>query len=162
MESTSGSTGSPAPAAGGARAYAGRVRWAYRPQRNGRPDPGEIVWVWVAFEEDPSVGKDRPVVVIGLADRKRLAALLLSSRDHSGDPRWLPIGAGAWDDERRPSWVRRDRLLAVEPRAVRREGATLPSAAFESIRSSIHARKLTVLQRLRRTLLKAARRSPTL
>lgn len=167
----SSATGSASPSTGGAQAYAGRVRWSYNPQRNGRPDPGEIVWAWVPFEEDPSVGKDRPVVVIGLADRRRLAVLMLSSRDHTGDPRWLPVGAGAWDEERRPSWVRSDRLLAVEARAVRREGATLPRSVFESIRmasirtastrSHAGTRKLTMMQRLGRALRVPGRRSPT-
>jgi hypothetical protein len=157
----SSATGSAQPAAGGAHAYAGRVRWAYRPERNGRPDPGEIVWSWVAFEEDPTVGKDRPVVVIGLADRRRLAVLMVSSRDHSGDPHWLPIGTGPWDHERRPSWVRADRLLAVDAHAVRREGATLPRQVYDSIRASIGADQPTVIQRLGRALRSPRRRSPT-
>ena len=37
----------------------------YAPRPDGRPDPGEIVWTWVPFEEDHSQGKDRPVLVIG-------------------------------------------------------------------------------------------------
>ena len=30
------------------------------------PEPGEVVWTWVPYEEDPTRGKDRPVPVIGL------------------------------------------------------------------------------------------------
>ena len=37
----------------------------YSPRMDGDPDPGEVVWTWVPFEEDPEQGKDRPVVVIG-------------------------------------------------------------------------------------------------
>ena len=38
---------------------------AYAPKPDGQPDPGEIVWTWVPFEEDNSVGKDRPVLLVG-------------------------------------------------------------------------------------------------
>jgi len=37
----------------------------YAPQQDRDPDPGEIVWAWVPYEEDDQVGKDRPLVVIG-------------------------------------------------------------------------------------------------
>ncbi len=33
---------------------------SYEPEADGLPDPGEVVWGWVPFEEDPSQGKDRP------------------------------------------------------------------------------------------------------
>ena len=36
----------------------------YAPRRNGRPDPGEVCWGWVPYEEDASQGKDRPILVI--------------------------------------------------------------------------------------------------
>ena len=37
---------------------------ATRPERDGEPDPGEVVWAWVPYEDDPSQGKDRPVLVL--------------------------------------------------------------------------------------------------
>jgi hypothetical protein len=37
----------------------------YSPNLDGRADPGEVVWTWVTYEEDPSRGKDRPVLVVG-------------------------------------------------------------------------------------------------
>ena len=37
----------------------------YAPRDDGRPDPGEIVWAWVPFEEGDGRGKDRPVLVVG-------------------------------------------------------------------------------------------------
>ena len=36
----------------------------YDPQADGEPDPGEVVWAWVAYEDDPSQGKDRPVLLL--------------------------------------------------------------------------------------------------
>ena len=40
-------------------------RMVYAPDLDGRADPGEIVWTWVVYEDDPSRGKDRPVLVVG-------------------------------------------------------------------------------------------------
>ena len=48
-----------------AKAVDDGVRIEYRPQQDGDPDPGEVVWAWVPFEEDPTLGKDRPVVIVG-------------------------------------------------------------------------------------------------
>jgi hypothetical protein len=131
--------GEPAPARGGAYTYRGPIRWEYRPELDRDADPGEVVWAWVAFEEDASVGKDRPLAVIGHADDGRLAALMLSSQDHRGDRGWLSIGTGSWDRERRESWVRTDRVLAVQASAVRREGAVLPPQAYQAIAGAMGA-----------------------
>jgi hypothetical protein len=115
-------------------------RFRYAPQADGRPDPGEVVWAWVAYEEDPSQGKDRPVLVIGEEDG-RLLALGLTSRDHDEDAsqeshagrEWMDIGTGAWDRQRRPSEVRLNRLLRLDPAGVRREGAVLPRDVFDAV-----------------------------
>src|SRR5699024_12448548 len=50
----------------------------YAPDLDGHADPGEIVWTWVAFEENDGRGKDRPVLVVG-RDGERLLGLQLSS-----------------------------------------------------------------------------------
>jgi hypothetical protein len=131
--SNGGPAGEPAPARGGAYTYAGPIRWEYSPVLDHDPDPGEIVWTWVAFEEDATVGKDRPVAVVGRTDDRRLVALMLSSQDHRGDRGWLAIGRGPWDREGRDSWVRQDRVLAVPAGAVRREGAILPRPTYDAI-----------------------------
>ena len=131
--SSSDPAGEPAPARGGAYTYRGPITWEYSPELDRDPDPGEIVWTWVAFEEDASVGKDRPVAVVGRADDGRLVALMLSSKDHDGDRDWISIGTGPWDREGRESWVRRDRVLAVPAGAVRREGAIMPRETYTMI-----------------------------
>lgn len=128
-----GLTAGPAPERGGAYDYDGVIRFEYSPELDRDADPGEIVWTWVAYEEDSSVGKDRPVAVVGRADGSRLAVLMLSSRDHDDDRGWISIGRGPWDREGRESWVRRDRVLAVAPDAVRREGSVIPRATYEAI-----------------------------
>ena len=152
------SNGDPAaPERGGAYTYTGPIRWEYSPELDRDPDPGEIVWAWVAYEENAHVGKDRPIAVVGRADDGRLVALMLSSQDHDGDRDWIPIGAGSWDREGRESWVRRDRVLAVHADAVRREGAVMPRVTYESIVSRMGghvpgAAKAGLLGRLRRML----------
>ena len=112
----------------------------YSPRADGRPDPGEVVWAWVAYEEDASQGKDRPVLVIGL-EGEELLALALTSKDHDVDAaqehrdgrEWMDIGTGAWDSRGRPSEVRLNRLLRLDPSGVRREGAALPKDLFDAV-----------------------------
>ena len=78
----------------------------YSPDLDGRADPGEVVWTWVTHEEDPTRGKDRPVLVVG-RDNATLLGLMLSSQErHAADRSWLSIGSGSWDGEGRASWVR--------------------------------------------------------
>src|SRR5688572_10202202 len=104
----------------------------YRPRADDHPDPGEICWAWVPFDEGDGRGKDRPVLVIGRRDDD-LLGLQLSSQDHDRDAAdearhgrfWTDIGTGAWDRQGRPSEVRLDRLLVLDPARVRREGAAL-------------------------------------
>ena len=44
----------------------GPVRMSYSPRTDGVPDPGEVVWTWVPFEEHDGRGKDRPVLVVAV------------------------------------------------------------------------------------------------
>jgi PemK-like, MazF-like toxin of type II toxin-antitoxin system len=117
---------------------------SYEPEADGQPDPGEVVWGWVPYEEDPAQGKDRPVLLVG---RKEIdgvdywAGLMLTSKDHDRDAEdearhgrhWMDIGAGAWDAERRPSEVRLDRLVILRDDAIRREGAAVSREVFDRV-----------------------------
>ncbi|WP_312181562.1 type II toxin-antitoxin system PemK/MazF family toxin [Arthrobacter sp.] len=132
---------------GGARGYAGdyrgRVSPVYAPQPDGSPDPGEVVWAWVPYEEDPSQGKDRPVLLIG-RDGRKLLGLMLTTRDRNNasgsDPDYLDIGTGAWDSLGRPSEVKLDRILQLDPGSVRREGAVMDRARFEVVAARLAVR----------------------
>jgi len=112
----------------------------YAPERDGAADPGEVVWTWVEFEERDGRGKDRPVLVVGRDARTLLGLMLTSNAARDGEPGWLSLGAGAWDAERRPSWVRLDRVLVVGERRVRREGAVLDRARFDRVASALRDR----------------------
>jgi hypothetical protein len=116
---------------------------SYSPHADGRPDPGEVVWAWVAYEDDPNQGKDRPVLVVGRdgPDGGELLGLSLTSKDHDRDAEdearqgryWMDVGSGDWDRQRRPSEVRLDRLLRLREADVRREGSAMPREMFEQI-----------------------------
>ena len=103
----------------------------YAPERDGLADAGEIVWTWVPFEEDPTRGKDRPLLVVG---RKGgvLHALMLSSQepDHWEEQDWLLLGSGPWDRAGRTSYIRLDRLFELEEHEIRREGAVVDRDTF--------------------------------
>lgn len=105
----------------------------YAPNLDGDADPGEIVWTWVTYEDDPHQGKDRPVLVVGRDDRTLLGLMLSSQSERDGQPNWLPLGAGAWDSEDRPSWIRLDRILEVDQDGIRREGAVLDPVRFGAV-----------------------------
>lgn len=113
---------------------------SYSPEPDGRPDPGEVVWAWVAYEDDPTQGKDRPVLVIG-RDGGDLLGLQLTSKDHDRDAEdearygryWMDVGPGGWDREGRDSEVRLDRLLRLPESEVRREGAAMDRGVFDAV-----------------------------
>jgi PemK-like, MazF-like toxin of type II toxin-antitoxin system len=116
----------------------------YAPEIDGEPDPGEVVWGWVPYEDDPSQGKDRPVILLargtGELDGEWLG-LMLTSKDHDRDAAeeerwgryWMDVGSGGWDREGRPSEVRLDRLLVLDDSAIRREGAALDETIFDAV-----------------------------
>jgi len=118
---------------------------SYAPVADGRPDPGEVVWAWVPFEDDPARGKDRPVLVIGTAIGRDggavVHALAMTSKDHDRDEAqeaaagrfWMDVGSGGWDPRGRPSEVRLDRLLVLDAGAVRREGAALAPDLYAAV-----------------------------
>lgn len=113
---------------------------AWAPQHDGQPDPGEIVWAWVPYEEDHTVGKDRPVLVVG-REGGWLVGMSLTSRDHDRDEHqeraagreWVDIGTGPWDQRGRPSEVRVNRLVRLDPGSVRREGAVLDEGRYAAV-----------------------------
>jgi hypothetical protein len=111
----------------------------YAPNLDGDADPGEIVWTWVAYEDDPQQGKDRPVLVVGRNGRTLLGLMLSSRQERDGRRDWLALGPGDWDRDRRPSWIRLDRVLEVDEDGIRREGAVLDRARFERVAAALRA-----------------------
>jgi hypothetical protein len=116
--------------------HSGRVV-DYAPDLDGDADPGEIVWTWVTYEDDPHQGKDRPVLVVGREGRTLLGLMLSSQDERDGQRNWLALGPGDWDRDRRRSWVRLDRVLEVDEEGIRREGAVLDRARFETVAAEL-------------------------
>lgn len=142
-----GTTGAARPAHRYPGDFAGVPQLSYAPVADDLPDPGEVVWTWVPYEEDHSQGKDRPVLVIG-RDDPWLLALQLSSQDHDRDAEdearwgryWVDVGSGGWDRQGRPSEARVDRIVRLDPARVRRIGAVLPQPVFEEVAAEVRAR----------------------
>ncbi|WP_433891030.1 type II toxin-antitoxin system PemK/MazF family toxin [Streptomyces sp. CA-111067] len=111
----------------------GRVRTEYAPVHDGDPDPGEIVWTWVPFEENDGRGKDRPVLVVAREPGGTLLAVQLSSKRHDQDRDWVPIGVGPWDRAGRDSWVAVDRVMRLHEEGMRREACALDRGRFNLV-----------------------------
>jgi hypothetical protein len=126
--------------------FRGVPKFEYRPNPDGLPDPGEVVWAWIPYEEDHRRGKDRPALIIGF-DGRWLLALPMTSKDHDRDTaqeaaagrHWFDVGSGAWDTGGRPSEVRIDRIVRLDPRRVRREGAALDRRTFDALARRVAA-----------------------
>jgi hypothetical protein len=112
---------------------------SYNPETDGRADPGEVVWTWVPYEEDPHQGKDRPLLVVARRDGVLYGLMLSSNPKRAGDDDWLELGAGAWDGEQRVSFVRLDRVLELAEDGIRREGATVRREQFDRIVRELRA-----------------------
>ena len=120
--------------------YTGRPEIVYDPHPDGRPDPGEVVWTWVPYEDDHAQGKDRPVLLIG-QDAGWLLGLPATSKDHDRDAAqearegrfWFDIGSGNWDAKGRESEVRLDRIVRVDPSRVRRAAGQVQRQVFDHV-----------------------------
>lgn len=118
----------------------GRVRTEYAPEYDGDPDPGEIVWTWVPYEENDGRGKDRPVLVVAREPGGSFLAVQLSSKRHDSARDWVPIGSGPWDRSGRESWVDVDRVLRLFEAGMRREACALDRMRFNSVRRRLQER----------------------
>lgn len=113
----------------------------YAPDLDGNADPGEIVWAWVPYEDDPERGKDRPLLIVG-RQGTNLRALMLSSKtphDRERDD-WLEVGSGTWDRDARVSYLRLDRLFELGEDDIRREGSILDADRFTLVAAALRER----------------------
>jgi len=112
------------------RRVATGTRVEYSPDIDGEADPGEVVWTWVPYEDDPTKGKDRPVVIIGRSGGD-LAGVPLTSKNNGRGA--VSVGTGGWDRSGRPSYAKVDQLIVVRERDVRREGSVLDRQRFDAV-----------------------------
>jgi len=118
----------------------------YHPLPDALPDPGEVVWTWIPYEDDPTRGKDRPAVVLARLPEGLLVSQM-TSQDHDRDATdearfgryWFDVGAGPWDRRGRPSEARLDRMLVVQAAAVRRVGGALAENRYHELVDALTA-----------------------
>lgn len=124
--------------------FTGRPQISYAPHPGKLADPGEVVWTWVPYEDDHDQGKDRPVLIIG-RDRDWLLGLPMTSKDHDLDARqeaaegryWVELGRGSWDSSGRVSEVRVNRIVRIDPDAVRRVAGKLDKTRFDRVAAGV-------------------------
>lgn len=113
---------------------------SYAPIDDAQPDPGEVAWAWIAYEDDPTRGKTRPSMIIG-RDDAWLLGLPMTSKDHDRDEAqearenrfWYDIGTGPWDREGRSSEVRLNRIVRIHPDDVVHRSARIDRAIFDAV-----------------------------
>jgi hypothetical protein len=119
----------------------GPVHTEYAPKHDGHPDPGEIIWTWVPYEEHDGRGKDRPVLLVARGKHTgMLLGIKLTSKWHADAENWVSIGTGGWDRDARESWAVIDRVVRVHPEGIRREGHEVDRDDFGKVIQHLHSR----------------------
>ncbi|PWC08035.1 type II toxin-antitoxin system PemK/MazF family toxin [Mycetocola zhujimingii] len=121
-------------------ASVGRVRMTYVPSTDGDPDPGEIVWTWVPYEERDGRGKDRPVLIVAEEPAGTRLAVQLTSKPHDDSRDFVSIGIGPWDQQGRPSWVNVGRVFRVHPLGMRREASAIDKSSYVGVAAALKDR----------------------
>lgn len=112
------------------------IQTSYAPDRDGTPDPGEVVWTWVPYVENDGRGKDRPVLILARIDATSVLGCYLSTKEHNG---YLSVGTGDWDSSGRESFMNPERLLRVTDDGMRREGAVMQRGSFDRAVAALSA-----------------------
>ncbi|MEV7772623.1 type II toxin-antitoxin system PemK/MazF family toxin [Kitasatospora sp. NPDC086791] len=95
-----------------------------RPDTRVRPEPQEIWWAEVPFEDGPG-SKDRPCLVLRVRGRTATVAKI-TSKHHAERPGVLPLPPGSVGDRQgRASWLETDELREVPLSAFRRRAGTV-------------------------------------
>ena len=108
------------------------MRVEYTPALDGDPDPGEVVWTWVPYEEDPTLGKDRPVIIIGRHGADLSGVALTTKHGERADHVEVGTGAVGRPGPHRAT-PRSTGCSTSIPREVRREGAVLGRRRFDAV-----------------------------
>lgn len=111
----------------------------YAPNMDGHVDPGEVVWFWVAPDDQTGSLTERALVVVGRHGDLIIGLLTSPNPSHADSTNWLDIGAGPWDDAGRQSWVRLDKVIKVPETAIRRQGAVIPEHRFNRIANRLRS-----------------------
>lgn len=112
----------------------GRTRPPRGPRGPGaRPQPGEIWWAQVPYEDGPG-DKDRPCLVLAVRRRRaRVAKITSKYHDERAGVIALPPGT-VGDAHGRPSFLETDELREVPVGDFRRRAGVLDPAVWDQVR----------------------------
>ncbi|MEK0100633.1 type II toxin-antitoxin system PemK/MazF family toxin [Streptomyces sp. NPDC056002] len=118
----------------GHRRPGGRTRPPRGPRAPGaRPQPGEIWWALVPYEDGPG-GKDRPCLVLTVRRRRaRVAKITSKYHDERAGVIALPPGS-VGDAQGRPSFLETDELREVPVGDFRRRAGVLDPVVWDQVR----------------------------
>ena len=101
------------------------------------PEPREIWWAQVPFEDGPG-SKDRPCLVVRRGTRTA-TVLKITSKHHAELPGVLPLPPGAVGDrEHRTSWLETDEPREVPLADFRRRVGTVEPQLWARVRKAMH------------------------
>ncbi|MFJ9844950.1 type II toxin-antitoxin system PemK/MazF family toxin [Kitasatospora sp. NPDC101155] len=107
-----------------------------RPSSRDRPEPQEIWWAQVPFEDGPG-SKDRPCLVLRVHGRTATVAKI-TSKHHVERPGVLPLPPGSVGDRQgRTSWLETDELREVSLSAFRRRAGTVDRQVWARAQKSL-------------------------
>ena len=105
--------------------------WRVPITRVPKPDPGEVWWAAVPFEERRG-SKDRPCLVLSRS-RRHADVMMFTSQDKAARHGYVAVPATMWRDER-SSFLRTDRVISVRcEKFRRRESARAPQSVVEVV-----------------------------
>ncbi|MFE5582916.1 type II toxin-antitoxin system PemK/MazF family toxin [Kitasatospora sp. NPDC056531] len=107
-----------------------------RPSTRDSPEPQEIWWAQVPFEDGPG-SKDRPCLVLRVHGRTATVAKI-TSKHHAERPGVLPLPPGSVGDRQgRTSWLETDELREVPLSAFRRRAGTVDRQVWARAQKSL-------------------------
>ncbi|MEU9183072.1 type II toxin-antitoxin system PemK/MazF family toxin [Streptomyces sp. NPDC048484] len=102
-------------------------------RRSPRPQPAEIWWANVPFEDGPGA-KDRPCLVLSVRGRKAVVAKI-TTKYHDEQAGVIPLPAGSVGDARgRESFLETDELRGVPVREFRRRVGVVDPGVWDRVR----------------------------
>ncbi|MEU2584645.1 type II toxin-antitoxin system PemK/MazF family toxin [Streptomyces avermitilis] len=115
------------------RRPSGRTRPPGYPSARGRPQPAEIWWANVPYEEGPGV-KDRPCLVLAVRGGRATVAKI-TSKYHDERAGVIPLPPGAVGDAHgRASFLETDELRDVPLREFRRRVGVVDPVLWDQVR----------------------------
>ncbi|MET7603963.1 type II toxin-antitoxin system PemK/MazF family toxin [Streptomyces avermitilis] len=115
------------------RRPSGRTRPPGYPSAPGRPQPAEIWWANVPYEEGPGV-KDRPCLVLAVRGGRATVAKI-TSKYHDERAGVIPLPPGAVGDAHgRASFLETDELRDVPLREFRRRVGVVDPVLWDQVR----------------------------